>query len=181
MNRTGRTRSANVSAAPSPGMSVNQNAARKVGSSPYPSSPGGFDHTSHAAISGPTTAPRVSPARWKPNALPRSAGSTASEMMALRSGPRTPLPSHASDFASSTSGQPTATAHSANATPVRAYPETTNAFRSPIRSEYQPTSSFAALETNSATASIAPRASPACPRDNPSTRRNGARSAVANS
>ena len=61
-------------------------------------------------------APSVSAARWKPNALPRSAGAIDSASMALRSGLRMPRPNQASIRPRSTSGQLAARANSAERT-----------------------------------------------------------------
>src|SRR5207302_1474069 len=81
-----------------------------------------------------------------------------SAKMALRSGPRTPFPTHASDFATRISGHDTARAHRAHAVPARPYPPTTNASRPPIRPEYHPTASLTALATRAAVPPMIPGA-----------------------
>ena len=56
-------------------------------------------------MSGPSTAPAVSAARWKPNDRPYTSGSDESAMRASRGDVRTPLPKRSVVRATSTCGQ----------------------------------------------------------------------------
>jgi hypothetical protein len=156
-----------------PGISVSAKTIRN--GSERPPVRGWRQASSHTARRGPMIAPIVSPARWNPNALPRSAGGTELASIASRRGLRTPRPNQASARPTSTGGQPAASANSACDEPVRKYPPTVMGFRWPSRSESQPDPSFTKLDVESATPSISPNAAGETPR----TARKPGRTAVA--
>jgi hypothetical protein len=56
-------------------------------------------------ITGPSVAPAVSIARWKPNARPRLSGSVVSAISTSRGALRIPLPNLSANRIPSTSGQ----------------------------------------------------------------------------
>ena len=90
-------------------IAAGMNAMKKSGRISWPSA-----KYSASPISGPTTAPNVSAARWNPNARPRSACGVSSAISASRGAPRIPLPVRSATRATSTSGQ-------AYASPIKSF------------------------------------------------------------
>ena len=68
------------------------NAALNTNTEWNPPSPKGTAASTAKAINGPTSAPKVSIARWTPKLRPRSAGSDAVAISASRGPVRSPLP-----------------------------------------------------------------------------------------
>ena len=91
-----RRKSSPTSTAISPGASVHAKTART-----WPA----VTASTSSASSGPSAAPRVSALRWKPNALPRTSGATASASIASRGLPRNALPPRSTRISPSATGQ----------------------------------------------------------------------------
>ena len=123
-----------------------------------------IDATRTRARAGPATAPRVSPARWKPKALPRSFFSTDFERIASRAGLRIPLPIHPTSLPASTPYHEDAMATIAGKTAVATEPPSANSRRLPSLSAKYPEKSLTKLDAPSLRPSIIPRAKTGAPR-----------------
>ena len=106
-------------------------------------------------MSGPTTAPTVSAARWNPNARPRFSLVVSSAMIASRGGPRTPLPTRSVARATSTIGHAPAIARRSLPNADVPYPPAMNGRRW-RKSASRPETAFIADAIPSASPSIRP-------------------------
>src|SRR5208283_156380 len=120
--------------------------------------------TSTSAIAGPAIAPSVSPARWNPNALPRSFFSTELAMIASRAGARIPLPIQPVILPARTNSHEAAAAINAGKIAVAMDPARANSRRLPNLSAKYPENSFTKLDAPSLSPSITPRAYTGAPR-----------------
>src|SRR5581483_4029111 len=138
--------------------------------------------TSAIASSGPPIAPRLSIARSKPYARPYAAGGAMSARSALRDGPRTPRPAHASARRIPTCQAAVAAPISDESTAVPTYPPTAVVRRRSGSSASGPPAKRATPPAPSAIPSITPSAAAARAAPRPSVfERNAGSSAVGTS
>ena len=143
-SRSPRARSSTTS---TPGITANRNSVRYW--------PGQIKRNTAARI-GPTAAPAWSIARLKPNARPRVSGATESAIKASRGGFRVPFPNRSARRIARSCQGDVMIPISGRVTPAKAYPDSTNPFREPIRSDQAPDQSFTTLDAESTIPSITP-------------------------